>query len=133
MERDPANRGVEYWFVTSGAPVQVEGHYRDVTFAFRARWEEWDFVLLRSSEFKAGDVADLTWYDLEAVQRSENPFPEKLVRAFREAFVRSGTYGKPRSCAASYMPKEDALEIIRQCIAEWELNGGGKGNVPQSG
>lgn len=119
--RDPSNPEICYDYLSAGSPpAEAWGDYGQVTFAFRARYDHWDFVLSRDPEFAAEDVADLTWYDLEATQQSGHPFPEEQVAAFQRCFVRSGQYGKEGSFAASYMSQEEVLRIIRECVSEYE-------------
>jgi len=43
-----------------------------------------------------------------------------MVRVFREAFVRTGDSGAPGSYAASYMPKDKIMHLIRAMVAEYE-------------
>jgi hypothetical protein len=119
---DPAPE-ICYDYLSAGAPpAEAWGDYGQITFAFRARYDCWDFVLSPDPEVAAEDVADLTWYDLDATQQSDHPFPEDQVAAFKRCFVRSGQYGQQDSFAASYMSREEVLRIIRECLAEyaWE-------------
>ena len=120
MERDPQNEEIVYRTIGGCSPAIARGTYRGATFDLRARWNTWDFVMTSSSEYSATDIASLCWYDLDLTQKSEQPFPEAMVQAFREAFVRTGDYGAPGSYAASYMPEDEIMRLVRAMVAEYE-------------
>jgi hypothetical protein len=119
--RDTINPKICYDYLSAGTPpAEAWGDYGSVTFDFRARYDYWEFVLSPDAEFTAFDVGHLTWYDLEATQRSIAPFPEEQVAAFKRCFVRSGQYGKQNGFDASYMSEAEVLRIIRECISAYE-------------
>lgn len=124
VDHDPQNEEIVYHSIGGVSPAIAWGTYRGATFDFRARWNTWDFVMTSSSEYPARDIASLCWYDLELTQKSEQPFPDAMVRAFREAFVRTGDYGAPESYAASYMPKDEIMRLVRAMVAEYEAQQG---------
>jgi hypothetical protein len=122
---DPENAAICYDLLWAGSPpTEAWGDYGEATFDFRARYDYWDLVLTSSTEFEAGDLSEFIGMDLEGVEQSElhcdlENLAERLA-AFRASFVRSGQYGKKGSYAASYMPQDEALRIIRECITEYE-------------
>ncbi|MGV3721438.1 MAG: hypothetical protein ACO1SX_11070 [Actinomycetota bacterium] len=117
--RDLVNPKICYEYLSTGSPPsEAWGDYGTGSFDFRARYDYWEFVYSPDAEFPAQEVADLTWYDLDAVQASDHPFPEDQVAAFRRCFVRSEPFGKKGNFDASYMSKEDAVRIIRECLSE---------------
>lgn len=119
--RDPINPDICYEWLSAGAPPsEVSGDYGHATFHFYARYDYWDFVLSSDLEFTADELQYMTKYVLEAVQASDNPFPEDEVAAFKRCFVRTGQYGKQGDFEASYMPEEEVMRIIRECISEYE-------------
>lgn len=125
VDRDPINPEICFDYLSTGSPPsQAWGDYRQATFSFRARYDYWDFVLSPDPEFRADDVADLVWYDLDATQKSNHPFPADSVAAFKRCFVRSTQYGKEGGFDASYMSRDEVLRIIRECVAEYEQQNG---------
>ena len=124
MERDLINPEVVYDYIGGASPSEAGGNYRGKKFYFYARWDDWSFVLSENSAVEPDNILLLIDYDLEIVQKSEQPFPSEWIEAFRNtSFIRCGTYGEPKSWTASYMPKEDIMKIIRDCISEYERTG----------
>ena len=124
MERDSLNPEIVYEYFGEPSPSETGGTYRGKKFYFYARWDDWNFVLSEKHDVEPDNIFLLIDYDLEIVQKSENPFPNEWVEAFRNnSFIRCGTYGKANSWAASYLPKEDKMKIVRSCIAEYERAG----------
>jgi len=120
MERDPENGEILYELIGGVSPAVASGTYRGATFEFRARWDNWDFVLTSSTAYPACVLEGLCAYDLDRIQRSEKPYPSGLIEAFKDAFVRKGGYGAPNSWAASYMPADQIRRLVRELIAEYE-------------
>jgi hypothetical protein len=120
MQSDPVNPQIHYEVIGGQSPAIAWGVYRAATFDFRARHDHWDFVLSPFPNFPAADISYLAWYDLELVQRSEKPFPEDMVQAFRNSFFREGEYGPRGGEDASYMPKSEIERIVRECIEEYD-------------
>jgi hypothetical protein len=82
-------------FTCSAAPVQAEGTVAGRAFYFRARGEEWAFVI--------------------AEQSGEDPAalgPEDAAAG--SAWYRSGTVSGGRF-AASYLPAAEARSLIQEC------------------
>lgn len=121
MERDLINSKIEYELFGEPLPSDASGSYDGKKFYFYARWEDWNFVLSENSDVEPEDIFLLIDCDLNLIQKSENPYPSEWIEAFNnKSFILSGTYGSPRSCAASYMSKEDKMKIIRDCIDKYK-------------
>ena len=84
--------GVVWQFTGTAAPVQAEGTIDGIPFYFRSRWDRWTF-----------GVASL-----------KQPDPV-LVESEGDAFFRTEKYRKYRF-SASFMPLNEAKEIIERCI-----------------
>ncbi len=76
--------------ITDAAPVQYEGMINGRPFYFRARWMGWTFTVANTLD--------------EAIST-------------QGIFFRESTYGK--NADASYMPHEEAEQIIRQYASEY--------------
>jgi hypothetical protein len=118
-EIDPLEPAICYDVLFDAAPpVEAWGDYRGHTFAFRAKYDWWEFQLSTDPLFPATDVAYLLDYDLAALEE-EGTFPAEEIAAARSLFVREGTYGKQGRSEASYMSRNEVLRLVRECIAEY--------------
>lgn len=123
--RDPINTQICYDVVSADAPpCTAWGDYQRGTFYFYARHNYWKFVYSSDPEFRAGDFGLFVGTDLDAIQQGDDPYPEEFVAAFKRCFVRSQQYGEEGAEAASYMPQEEVLRIVRECFAEYERGTG---------
>ena len=82
-------------FTCHAAPVQVEGTIAEQAFYFRARHESWSFAIALTPEIDPEDIY----------------FPS-------QGFFREAPYGSSRF-AASYMPLEEARQIVVQCARDF--------------
>jgi hypothetical protein len=87
--------GVRWSFTGTVAPVQAEGEIDRVPFYFRSRWDRWTFGV--ASEHQPDLV---------------------LVDSAQDGFFRSEKY-RPSRFAASWMPLDEAKDIIERCIREY--------------
>ncbi|MBV9470945.1 MAG: hypothetical protein JO316_05465 [Abitibacteriaceae bacterium] len=77
-------------------PVQAEGVVMGKRFYFRARWDGWSF--------SAADTEDVDPIDIQLGE---------------QGFFREGAYGQQNQDEASWMPYDDAAEIIKRCAEEY--------------
>lgn len=84
---------LQFEFTSAAAPVQAVGTVAGRRFYFRARHEEWEFVVAGRESTDSNAQAEREWY-------------------------RSGVVPEGRS-AASYLPLETASALIRECAATY--------------
>lgn len=98
------------------APVQGEGYILGHPFYFRSRWDSWYFVMCINSEV---DPAGMRWDE-----------PGFFKDGALEGFAQCGDYGETHD--ASYMPKDVAETIIRNCAIRFLEAVGHPFRLPQS-
>lgn len=77
-------------------PVQLEGTVNGHPFYFHARWDGWCFSI------------------------ALDPLADRYTMSSSEGgFYREGDYGPKGKYAASYMPEEDIIHVIKQCGREF--------------
>lgn len=91
---------LEFQFTCQAAPVQAEGTVAGRPFYFRARGAWWSFSV---SERPDVDPVEI----------------DSAEAAAGRGWWRGGDYGPSGRYAASYMPLEEARQLIRQCAADY--------------
>jgi hypothetical protein len=119
MPVDEENPLIVYEFAGEPCPVDVFGTFMGKTFSFHARWDRWRFVLSEDPAVDAGVLLAEADTDPEWL-RNNHPLGPQICDALRQAFVRSGQFGKPGGFDAGYMSIDEAKTIIRSCLEAYE-------------
>lgn len=130
MTIDPVNPAIIYEYFHSPSPSETAGKYEGMTFYLYARWSHWDFTLCPVKGIDAELIGDFGSYDLNATQKSEKPFPDAWIQAFKQSYHREGVF--PEAYQGSYLSNDEMMNLVRSQILEYENQLPRLGYVPTS-